>query len=127
MTDDLLRAWPERQIAYRNMQRKVEKQKFLQGPLGQITAIDDFFTKLEEGFVAERAQVGDPRLYDEVLLDICRWYEVTSLLLRTNNSNVKHYIRRRAKQPLKLPMLPKTNWDLLIDEELEGRNAATAN
>ena len=108
---DLSWGWLEAQKAYRDMQREANKQKFLQSPLGQITAIDDHFCKVEEAFIAERAKEHETDIltvqtYDNVLLNIVRWHEVTILLLSTDNENVKAYIKKRATQPLELPTLP---------------------
>ena len=129
MSRSLSWVWPEAQRSYRDLQRKAGKQKFLQSPLGEITAIDDFFTKLEERFIAKRAQSGHSELYDDVVLNITRWHEVAGLLFRADNENVKQYIRQRARQPLKLPILPpraKTQLEILIDETLEGKYGNTA-
>ena len=126
MSEDISWAWPEQQKAYRDMHREANKQGFLQGPLGQITAIDDHFSTVEERFVLERERVDDPKLYDYSVLDIVRWSEVTMLFLRTDNENVQAYIKQQAVQPVDLPSLQprqKTILDIQIEQALEAKYA----
>lgn len=118
---DLSWAWPEAQRAYRDMQREVNKQRFLESPQGQMLLIDEHFTKVEEDFIAERLKEHETDLfaettYNNVFLNTLRQYEIGLLLLKTDNENVRAYIKERAKAPLELPALPPR--DLTPLEEL---------
>lgn len=105
-----LREW-ERGLAFESY---LSKRKAL------LTAIDGYFTQIEEAFFAERSKAPDPAIYDEVLLNIIRNCYASELINKTQE-HFHYYVKERAKLELRFPDLDlrdKSELDKRIEREL---------
>jgi hypothetical protein len=108
--------------AVNDHQRACGWEVYLTSRKEALAAIDNYFKEVEEDFFQERERVGDPYLYDEVLLQIIRNSHASELLLKVKET-YDSFIRNRAKLKLYFPPIyhEKDELDIKVEKELVRR------